>query len=79
MDEKKLDQVQNLEDEQLENVSGGSRILAANSAEAANDESDDKGFIPRPFFPYAYAANDSDEELDGGIPHLPPVKPTRPR
>lgn len=55
MDEKKLEQVENLEDEQLEGINGGAR-LPMDNARAVRIDTDD-------------------EELDGGIPHLPPVRP----
>lgn len=61
MDEKKLEQAQNLEDQQLGDVNGGTRILSANEADgddgrsfpfpfrAANEEGDDGRSFPFPF------------------------------
>lgn len=55
MDEKKLEQIQNLEDGQLEGVSGGA------CARVPEPDADDEARIA------------ADEELDQGIPPLPPI------
>lgn len=75
MDEKKLDQAQNLEDEQLEDVSGGGLRLSACSrmtSADADDETRDMSF-------HASAPQLDDEGEDGryahGI-HYAPIWPT---
>lgn len=55
MDEKKLEQIQKLEDEQLEGVNGGA------GRRAPEPEVDDEARIA------------DDEELDQGVPPLPPI------
>lgn len=64
MDEKST----GLSEEELDAVVGGS-------------EGDDaQGWDPsHRFFPMACVKSNDDEELDGAIPHLPVVTPTRPR
>lgn len=64
MDEKKLEQAQNLNDEQLNDVSGGARVPLERSRVVVIDADDGVRSI--------------DRQLDrsvAGIPHIPVVKP----
>lgn len=86
MDEKKLDQVENLEDEQLEGVNGGTRIFSTRSRVTVIDADDGvrvQTCLTPAEEPVLGAATrcraNGDEELDGrnvgGIPHIPSVYP----
>ena len=68
MDEKKLEQVQTLDDGQLEGVSGGARMQ---SIKMSPDARACAQSIKMPVEARACCADD--EDLDEGIPPLPPI------
>lgn len=76
MDEKKLDQVANLEDAQLDDVSGGARVLSAEAEAEAGEGEDTRGggvFGPFPWLNSSAPADEGGEEVDGvhhPFPHL---------